>query len=388
MPTFPSWRPGNLRRRGASDLRRSRREPAGTRAAAATRPQAAHRHRKGPGGEIVNPKFETARAPVHPALRIASGQRPRRRLEKQAAEAAPSRSRTNQRRCGPNGRGQPPVVPVNQFVPLGDLAGSRRQVQGQRYSRARPQAIVRIRKPFGVLDCPARPRCSVPLRRQGQDPALLQALQHAQAGRHPVVAFRCGISRLADRLGQLVAAESREQGHGLLNIGEILRQAAAEEPMRGWIHRGYLHRAKRRECHAMRMVACQPRLRRERLKPCRLGRDRENLTPELSANKMPLLRGAVRIRRDYPVSRHGRLLRQELRAPRRGRVFSRCPGRAESHRRDSRYDPGAGARWLPHVAVWERRGGPGRCSEAVARYDLQGRDGGAPPWWRQIGRYR
>ena len=82
-----------------------------------------------------------------------------------------------------------------------------------------------------MLDRPTRPRCGVPLRRQGQDPALLQVFQHAQAGRDPVVALRGGpVQVLADRLGQLVAAESREQGHGFLNIGDLPpRQAAPKE---------------------------------------------------------------------------------------------------------------------------------------------------------------
>ena len=246
----------------------------------------AHRHRKSPGGEIVDPDprqdqeaavrdrkmqppVAVRSAPSDP--RIASGQRPRRRLEQQAAEAAPFaiENEPAQVRSERTGAAEP-VVPVNQFVPLRDLRRLRRQVQRQRLQPGQAAGDLRIRlRPFSVLDCPARPRCGVPLRWQGQNPALLQTLQHAQAGRHPVVALRGGPSQvLADRLGQLVAAESREQGHGLLDIGDLPpRQAAAEERGRcealdTRIHRcGSTERNGRvRECHAMRMVACQPLL--------------------------------------------------------------------------------------------------------------------------------
>ena len=176
-----------LRRRGASDLRRSRREPAGT----VRKP--AHRHRKGREARLSDPRQDQEAAvrdrtlvAVRPGPsdpRIASGQRPRRRLEKQAAEAAPFavENLPAQVRSERTGTAEP-VVPVNQFVPLGDLRRLRRQVQRQRLQPGQAAGDLRIRlRPFGVLDCPARPRCSVPLRRQGQDPALLQALQHAQA---------------------------------------------------------------------------------------------------------------------------------------------------------------------------------------------------------------
>ena len=104
-----------------------------------------HRHRKGLGGEIVDPdprqNYEPAvrdrkiQPPVAVRLapsdpRIAGGQRLRRRLEKQAAEAAPFavENEPAQVRAERTGAAEP-VVPVNQFIPLGDLPRLRRQVQ-------------------------------------------------------------------------------------------------------------------------------------------------------------------------------------------------------------------------------------------------------------------
>ena len=208
----------------------------------------AHRHRKGPGGEIVDPdpgkneepavrdrkmQSPVALRPAPSEPRIAGRQRPCRRFEQQAAKAAPFavENEPAQVRSERTGAAKP-VVSVNQFVPLGDLSRLRRQMQRQRLQIGQAAGDLRPRVgPFGVLDRPARPRCGVALRRQAQDPAFLQALEHAQAGRDPVVALRSGpVQVLADRLGQLVAAQGREQGHGLLDIGNLApRQAAAEK---------------------------------------------------------------------------------------------------------------------------------------------------------------
>ena len=109
--------------------------------------QAGDRHldRKGLGGEIVDPNprqnYEPAvrdrkiQPPVAVRLapsdpRIAGGQRLRRRLEQQAAEAASFavENEPAQVRAERTGAAEP-VVPVNQFIPLGDLPRLRRQVQ-------------------------------------------------------------------------------------------------------------------------------------------------------------------------------------------------------------------------------------------------------------------
>ena len=132
-----------------------------------------HRHRKGSGGEVVDPdprqdqeaavgdrKMQPLAAvrlaPSDP--RIAGGQRPGRRLEQQAAEAAPfavdnEPAQVRSERAGT----AEPVMPVNQLVPLGDLRRLRRQVQRKRLQlgQAAGDLWPRVR-PFGVLDCPER----------------------------------------------------------------------------------------------------------------------------------------------------------------------------------------------------------------------------------------
>ena len=123
MPTFPG-RPTCAR--GASDLRRSRREPAGTRGcSSASRRTAIARA----GGEIVNPDprqdqeaVRTARcgrrsrSAVHPTHASRAGSVLAAASKSRQPRRRPSRSRTNQRRCGPNTGTAEPVVPVNQFA--------------------------------------------------------------------------------------------------------------------------------------------------------------------------------------------------------------------------------------------------------------------------------
>ena len=196
-------------------------------------------HGKGFGGEIVHPDPREDQEPavrhrqMQPAVtvllapsdpRVAGGQRLRRRLEQQAAEtsALPVQNKPAQVRAE-RARTAEAVVPVDQLVPVGDVPLLHHWLERQRLQFG--QGAIDLRPGVGapgVSDRRAGTGGRVPFLRQGQDPASLQTLQHAHAGRDPVTALRGGpVQVLADRLGEFVAAQGRAQRHRLLDVGDL-----------------------------------------------------------------------------------------------------------------------------------------------------------------------
>ena len=137
----------------------------------------------------------------------------------------PSLSRTNQRRCGPNGRGQPrPWWPVDQLVPVGDIPLLRRRLERQRLQLG--QGAIDRGPGVGNAGCGRStwgpPGIVFRLAGRVRTPHSSSLSSHAQAGRDPVTALRGGpVQVLADRLGEFVAAQGRAQRHRLLDVGDL-----------------------------------------------------------------------------------------------------------------------------------------------------------------------
>ena len=85
----------------------------------------------------------------------------------------------------------------------------------------------------GRVHRPARSRAHVldALERQLEDAGPLEPFEQAERGPDPVGPARCMPAQLlADRLRQFLAAQGREHGDRLLDVGELLaREAPAEE---------------------------------------------------------------------------------------------------------------------------------------------------------------
>ncbi len=179
--------------------------------------KAAVRHRK------VQAAAAVSLAPADPF--VPRRQLPRRRLEQQNGQRPPAPvadEPADVRAEGP--RTAEIMIAVHERFPQGGVLRRRRLLQGQGLQGRETAGDLRLRVGRPHMD--NRPgrlfRGRAALLRQGQDPALLKALENTQARRDAVFTFRrCPAQVLADGLRQLVAAVVREHRDGLCDVGDL-----------------------------------------------------------------------------------------------------------------------------------------------------------------------